>query len=160
MGLDKSNGKKPEHTKAINNVRNNSEKTQIDRSNNGAKANKDSVIIVGDSIIKHVNGHNISSSHIVKLRLNPGTSTHDLLYYVKPAMQKKPKALMIHTGTNDIQQEINTMKIVKKLVKVIKGIESEKETEIIFSCLIQREDHDFRDQIEEINVKLKRYCES
>ena len=67
---------------------------------------------------------------------------------------------MIHTGSNDIQQEINTRKMVKKLVKVIKEIDSEKETEIIFSCLIQREDHDFRDQIEEINVKLKRYCES
>ena len=80
--------------------------------------------------------------------------------YVKPAMRKKPKALVIHTGTNDIQQEINTMKMVKKLVKVIKEIDSEKETEIIFSGLIQREDHDFRDQIEEINVKLKRYCES
>ena len=80
--------------------------------------------------------------------------------YVKPAMRKKPKALVIHTGTNDIQQEINTMKMVKKLVKVIKEIDSEKETEIKFSGLIQREDHDFRDQIEEINVKLKRYCES
>ena len=40
MGLDKSNGKKPEHTKTINNVRNNSEKPQTDRSNNAAKANK------------------------------------------------------------------------------------------------------------------------
>ena len=50
--------------------------------------------------------------------------------------------------------------MVKKLVKVIKEIDSEKETEIIFSGLIQWEDHDFRDQIEEINVKLKRYCES
>ena len=56
MGLDKSNGKKPEHTKTINNVRNNSEKPQVDRTNNGAKANKDSVIIVGDSMAKHVNG--------------------------------------------------------------------------------------------------------
>ena len=67
---------------------------------------------------------------------------------------------MIHTGTNDIQQEIHTMKMVKKLVKAIKEIDSEKETEIIFSGLSQREDHDFRDQIEEINDKLKRYCES
>ena len=49
------------------------------------------------------------------------------------------------------------MKMVKKLVKVIKEKDPEKETEIIFSRLIQREDHDFRDQIEEINVKLKRY---
>ena len=40
------------------------------------------------------------------------------------------------------------MKMVKKLVLVIKGIDSEKETEIIFSGLIQRENHDFRDQIE------------
>ena len=67
---------------------------------------------------------------------------------------------MIHTGSNDIQQEINTRKMVKKLVKVIKEIDSEKEIEIIFSVLIQREDHNFRDQIEKINVKLKRYCES
>ena len=79
--------------------------------------------------------------------------------YVKPAMRKKPEAVVIHTGTNDIQQEINTM-TVKKLVKVIKEIDSEKETEIVFSGLIQREDHEFRDQIEEINGKLKRYCES
>ena len=50
--------------------------------------------------------------------------------------------------------------MVKKLVKVMKEIDSEKETEIIFSGLIQREDHDFRKQIEEINVKLKRYYES
>ena len=52
------------------------------------------------------------------------------------------------------------MKMVKKLVKVIKEMDSEKETEIIFSGLIQREDHDFRDQIEEIDGRLKRYCES
>lgn len=31
---------------------------------------------------------------------------------------------------------------------------------VIFSDLILREDHDFRDQIEEINGKLKKYCES
>ena len=52
------------------------------------------------------------------------------------------------------------MNRVKKLVKVIKEIDSEKETEITFSGLIQREDHDFHDQIEEINGKLKRYGES
>ena len=80
--------------------------------------------------------------------------------YVKPAMRKNPKALVIHTGANEIQHEINTIKTVKKLVKVIKEIYSEKETKIIFSGLIQREDHDFRNQIEETNGKLKRYCES
>ena len=125
-----------------------------------AKTNKDSVIIVGGSMIKHVNGRDISCSHTVKVRPNPGASTHDLMEYVKPAMRKKTNPLVIHTGTNNIQQEINTVKMVKKLVNVIKEIDSEKETEIIFSGLIQREDQDFRDQIEQFNGKLKRYCES
>ena len=156
--LDKSNGKKPEHTKTINNVRNNGEKPQVDRTNNDTKANKDSFIIIGDSMIKHVNGRDISRSHTVKVHPNPGASIHDLMDYVKPATQKKRKALVIHTGTNGIQQEINARKMVKKLVKVIKEIDSEKETEILFSGLIQRDDHDFRDQIDEINGKLKRYC--
>ena len=52
MGLAKSNGKKPERTKTIKHIRNNGERPQADRSNNGAKANKDSVIIVGDSMIR------------------------------------------------------------------------------------------------------------
>ena len=102
MGLDKFNGKKPEHTKTINNVRSNSEKSQVDLTNNGVKANKDSVIIVGHSMIKHVNGRDISCSHKVKVRLNLGASIHDLVDYVKPAMRKKPKALVIHTSTKDI----------------------------------------------------------
>ena len=78
--------KKPEYTKTINNVRNNSEKPQT-----GAKANKDSVIIVGDSMIKHVHGRNISCSHRVKFRPNPVACTHDLLDYVKPVMRKSRK---------------------------------------------------------------------
>ena len=80
----------------------------------------------------------ISSSHTVKVRPYPGASTHDLMDYVNPGMRKKPKALVIHTGTNDIQQEINTMKMIKKLVKVLKEIDSENENETKFSSLIQR----------------------
>ena len=75
---------------------------------------------------------------------------------MKPAMRKKLKTLVIHTGTNDILQGINTMKMIWILIKVIKEIDSEKN----ISDLIQTEDHDFRDKIEEINGKLKRLCES
>ena len=102
MGLDKSNGKNPEHTKTVNNIRNNSEKPQGERTNNCAKAKKDSVIIVSDSMIKHVNGRDISRSHTAKVRPNLRASTHDLMDYVKPAMWKKPEVLVIHTGTNDV----------------------------------------------------------
>ena len=112
-------------------------------------------------MLKYVNSRDISRSHAVKDRPNPGASTHNWMYYMKPAMRKKLNILVIHTGTNDIQQEINTMKMVKKLVKAIKGVNSKKQTvlQIIFFGLVQREDHEFSDQIKEINSKLKRYCE-
>ena len=103
-----------------------------DRTNNDTKTNKDSFIIIGDSMIKHVNGRDISRSHTVKVRPNPGASIHDLMDYVKPATQKNRKALVIHTGTNGIQQEINARKMVKKLVKVIKEIDSEKKLKFYF----------------------------
>ena len=103
MGLDKSNGKKPEHAKTFNNFRSNGEKSQADRTNNGAETNKDWVIIVADAMIMYVNGRQFSRFHTAKVRPNPGASTHDLMDYVKPAMRKKPKALVVHTGTNDIQ---------------------------------------------------------
>ena len=127
-----------------------------DRTNNFVEANKDSVIIMSDSLRKHVNGRDTSHSHTVKVRPNPGASTHDLMDYMKPVMRKKLKTLVIHTGTNDILQGINTMKMIWILIKVIKEIDSEKN----ISDLIQTEDHDFRDKIEEINGKLKRLCES
>ena len=82
--------------------------------------------------IKHVSDRDISRSRKVKVRPNPGASTHDLMDYVKPTMRKKPKGLVIHTDTNDIWQEINTVKMFKELVKVIKEIDSEKETELYF----------------------------
>ena len=145
--LDKSNGKRPEHAKITNNVKNYGEQPET--------ANKDSVNIVGDLLIKHDNGRGISRSHRVQVDPNPGASTYDLIDYVKPALRKKPKALLIHTSTDDIQQEINIIKIFKKRVKEMKEKDSENETEIIFSRLIQREDYDFHDQMGESTVNLK-----
>ena len=43
-------------------------------------------------MIKHVNSHDISCSHAVKVHPNLGTSTHDLMDYGKPVMWKKNKS--------------------------------------------------------------------
>ena len=54
-------------------------------------------------MIKHVNSCDISHSNKVKIHPNPRVSTQDLMDYVKPAVRKKPKGLLIHKGKNDIQ---------------------------------------------------------
>ena len=88
MVLDKSNEKKPEHAKIISIIRNNGESVQVDQTNNGAKAKKDSVIVVGDLMIKHVTGCH-SCSHREKVYPNPWASTQDLIDYGKHVIRKK-----------------------------------------------------------------------
>ena len=68
------------------------------------------VYILGDSMLKHINGRNVSDSMNVKVRSHPGATTEDLVDYVKPIARKKPKMLIIHTGTNDLPDDMNTIK--------------------------------------------------
>ena len=49
------------------------------------------VYILGDSVIKHVNGRNASDSMNVKIRSHPGATTEGLVDYVKPKARKKNK---------------------------------------------------------------------
>ena len=58
---------------------------------------------VGDSMIKHVNGREVSRDNLIKIRFHPGATTDDFIDYVRPTARKKPDIIIIHTSTNDIQ---------------------------------------------------------
>ena len=118
------------------------------------------VHILGVSMIKHVNGRNVSDSMNVKVRSHPGATAEDLVDYVKPIERKKPKMLIIHTGTNDLPDDMNTIKKVKKVVKSIREIHVNQEIEVAFSCIINREDNNFAEKIKNRNTKLESHCKS
>ena len=67
---------------------------------------KTEIIIVGDSMIKHANGHEDSRDDSVKIRCHPGATTDDITDYLRPTARKKPDMIIIHTGTNDIQKKV------------------------------------------------------
>ena len=67
--------------------------------------------------------------------------------------------MIIHTGTNDLTNGVNTMKKVRKLVKVVREIDESEKIKIGFSSVIYRKDKDLEDERNEVNVKLKKYCE-
>ena len=90
-------------------------------------ASKKEIIIVGDSMIKHVNGREVSRDNSVKIRCHPGATTDDIIDYVRPTARKKPDMIIIHTSTNDIQNEINTLQKVRKVITTIKEIDVNNE---------------------------------
>ena len=63
--------------------------------------------------------------------------------------------IIIHTGTNDIQNKVNTLQKVRKVITTIKEIDVNNEIQIAFSSVIRRDDQDFEEEIKEINRKLE-----
>ena len=119
---------------------------------------KKEIIIVGDSMIKHVNGREVSRDNSVKIRCHPGATTDDIIDYVRLTARQKPGMIIIHTGTNDIQNKVNTLQKVRKVITTIKEIDVNNEIQIAFSSVIHRNDQDFEEEIKEINIKLENLC--
>ena len=51
---------------------------------------KKEVFIIGDSMIKYVNGRGVSRNDSVKVRSHPEATTDDFIDYVRPTVRKKP----------------------------------------------------------------------
>ena len=95
-----------------------------------------------------------------KIRPHPGASTEALIDHIKPAIRKNPDIVVIHAGTNDLQNNCNIVKEAKKLVSAVKEVDKDNSIKIAFSSIINREDEDFKDKINDVNNKLKNYCNS
>ena len=102
-------------------------------------ASKKEIMIVGDSMIKHVNWREVSRDDSVKIRCHSGATTDDIIDYVRPTARKKPDIIIIHTGINSIQNKVNTLQKVRKVITTIKEIDVNKEIQIVFSSVIQRD---------------------
>ena len=65
---------------------------------------------------------------------------------------------MIHTGTNDLTNGVNTMKEIRKIIKCVRDLVKDKKVNIGFSSVISRSDRNLGQEIRYLNLKLKRYC--
>ena len=81
---------------------NNKENHAVINSTSKNSTSKKEIMIVGDSMIKHVNGREVSRGDSVKIRCHSGATTNDIIDYVRPTARKKPDMTIFHTGTNDI----------------------------------------------------------
>ena len=116
--------------------------------------------MVRDSITKFVRREELSSKqNNVKVLTHPGSTTAVMVDYIKPIARRKPDENRIHTGTNDVTNDVNTLKYVRKLVTVIRETDVDKEIKIGFSSVICRTDKNLEQERMEINTKLKKYCE-
>ena len=102
------------------------------------KKEKSNVIITGDSMLNNINSHELSKSNKVPVSNFPGTSSEDILDEIEDTLKTHPDTLIVHTGTNDLTKNINTLRSVKKLCEKAKRISPD--TKIAFLNTIYRKD--------------------
>ena len=130
----------------------------IKRQSANSSTLKKEVFIIGDSMIKYVNGREVSRNDSVKVRSHLGATTDDFIDCVRPTVRKKPNLIIIHSGTNDIQNNVNTLQKIRKVISSIKEHGTNDIMKIALSSIIHRSDHDFEDKINETNRKLENLC--
>ena len=95
------------------------------------KQKKKKVIIIGDSMIKKIDGYLLTSSinhkYLVKVRLFLAAKSVDMLGYVKLIKRDlDPEAYVMHIGTNDLGTDKAPDEIFSEILRLIKEIKTDR----------------------------------
>ena len=80
--------------------------------------------------------------------------------YIKSKLSQNPDVVIEQCWTNDILNNINTVKKINKLVKETEESNHENIPQAIISSIIKQYDQDYNEEIQSINDKLQRFCTS
>uniref|UniRef100_A0A7M5X7G8 SGNH hydrolase-type esterase domain-containing protein n=1 Tax=Clytia hemisphaerica TaxID=252671 RepID=A0A7M5X7G8_9CNID len=136
--------------------RNNNNKKRNSVNNNND--NRKTVAVVGDSMIKYIKGFKLSNkSNKVVVKTFPGAKVDCMKHYIKPTLDKKPDAVIIHCGTNDLKLK-EPEDIAENIIGLTKMVSEEsKETCILVSGIIPRGD-DLNRNVKKVNEILQKKC--
>ena len=147
------------HTDTMENGASNvDEKSENEHGNKKVESpRKLNITVVGDSILNGIEEKGLSKKHRVRVRPHSGANSEDLTDHIKPIIRRKPDALIIHIGTNDLTSNIDTVKQLKSTIKSIR--DETPHTKIAVSLLTPRNDiQEGKKKVDQLNRKLKAMC--
>ena len=142
--------------KGIENPNNEHIRNICNDSNNNTRKE---ITVIGNSMVKFLRSDEMSSdNNTVSVMKHPGSTTGDMVDYVRPVPRKKPDVIIMHIGTNDLTKGVNTMSKVRKIVNAIQEVDSTRNIQLGFSSIVQRADKEYSKEIKDISTRLKSYC--
>ena len=122
------------------------------------KKNK-KIYILGDSMVKHVEGWQLSKSTNQKVcvRSFTGAKVKCMKDYVKPCIRENdPDHVIMHVGTNKMNSELPPERIAKSVIDVAKNVKTDTRS-VRISGIIPR-NHNFNNKVMEVNKELAKMC--
>ena len=147
--------KKKNHSQDLDN-RDNSNNNKHDKNSNhdgidnnnrstSSSNSKETVFILGDSMVKKVNGfyltRNIKHKFLVKVRPFSSAKTRCMYDHAKPTIRElNPDHIILHVGTNDLNTEKAASQISKSILDLANSLKNETNT-IHVSLIVPRNDN-------------------
>ena len=118
----------------------------------------ENVILLGDSMVKDIQGHKLSRRKKVKTISISGATSEDFKDYIRPLAKKKPSEIIIHCGTNDLlDKNIDTVNNIKDIAAIIK--QESPNTNVSISSITYRADNEsLNTKIDIVNTGLLNLC--
>ena len=95
---------------------------------------KKKVAVTGDSLLNGISEKGLLKDHQGTVKNFPSGTTEKVLEEIENLVADKPDYIIIHAGTNDITNGINSLNSVKKIVKDVK--KSSPNTKLVFSSIL------------------------
>ena len=117
---------------------------------------KEKIFIVGDLLIRNLNGWIISRRKPVKIHSFSGSTVQELDLFIKPLLARNPHHVILLIGTNDIRDKNMTAEtIAEKIMEIGKRIE-DYGIRCTISELVTRSDvSTYNNKVKSVNKKLK-----
>lgn len=117
-------------------------------------------VIVGDSILKNIQGWSLSDSnnHVV-VKPFPGATITDMEDFIKPIIRKEPEDMILHIGTNDVKK-LTPRCLAEGITNLAIQIQQESpNTGITISGILPRNDNlHLEGKINETNRSMEAIC--
>ena len=106
--------------------------------------NKQNVFILGDSIVKHIQGWEITkkldNKQKVYVRQFSGSKVSCMKDYVKSSiLENNPDNILFHVGTNDVPSDKTPQVIAQSVVDLEKTVANDN-LQVTVSCIVPRND--------------------
>ena len=117
---------------------------------------KEKIFIMGDSLIRNLNGWMMSRRKAVKVHSFNGSTIQELDLFIKPLLARKPHHVILLIRTNDIPDKNMTAEIIaEKIMEIGKKIEDHG-IRCTISELVTRSDvSTYNNKVKSVNMKLK-----
>ena len=117
------------------------------------------VMIAGDSVLKHLQGHKMSRNSRVKISSFPGCTTEDMHDFIKPLLRKNPDEIILHVGTNSLRSCDTPRACADEIIDLATMVSCESPEKIALSSLVCRSDDEaLACKIAEVNRILEDCC--